>query len=278
MDIRMIALDLDGTLTDDNKKISPYTVEILHQASGKGAKIVLASGRPLLGILPVAKEIGLFEMGGMIVAFNGGHIFDCKSGEDIYRAVFPKEYIREVCDFAKANHVSIISYDSEQIITEGPVDEWVGHEVYNTGAKAKIVPDLPGYINEIGYPIVKMLICADPQALVSIEKELAQKYDGKLDIYRAEPYFLEVMPKGINKAAGLRMLMEKTGITREQLMACGDANNDLPMLSEAALSVAVGNASDDVKKHAAFVSKSNNEDGVAYAVKKFVLDGEELEL
>ncbi len=277
MDIKLIALDLDGTLTDDEKKISPYTIEILHKASNRGARIALASGRPLLGILPVAKEIGLFEMGGMIVAFNGGHIFDCKTGKDVYRAVFPKEYIREVCDYAKQNGVAIISYDSEQIITEGPVDEWVGHEVYNTGASVKIVPDLPGYIEEIRYPIVKMLICADPDALVPIERELAQKYEGKLDIYRAEPYFLEVMPKGINKAAGLRMLMESMDITRDQLMACGDANNDLPMMREALLSVAVGNASDDVKKHAAFVSKSNNEDGVAYAIKKFVLDGEALE-
>ena len=276
MDIRMIALDLDGTLTDDRKQISVHTIETLHKASEKGVRIVIASGRPMLGILPVAEQIGLFEMGGMIVAFNGGHIFDCKTGEDVYRAVFPKEYIREACGFAKKNGMSIISYDSEQIITEGPVDEWVGHEVYNTGAKVKIVPDLPAYIEEIRYPIVKMLICADPVALGPVEAEMAKHYEGTLDIYRAEPYFLEVMPKGINKAAGLRMLMEKTGISREQLMACGDANNDLPMLREALLSVAVGNASDDVKRNAAFVSKSNNEDGVAYAIEKFVLRGESL--
>lgn len=273
MNIKLIALDLDGTLTDDKKQISDYTAEILHKAAEQGAAIALASGRPMLGILPVAKRLGLDKIGGYILAYNGGHILDCKTGKDIFHVTFPSEYIQEAADFAAAHKVPIVSYDNTYIITEGPVDAYVEHESYNNNAPVKVVENLPAFLN---FPIVKMVICGNPDVLAPVEAEMAEQFRGRLDIYRAEPVFLEVMPKGINKASGLQRLMEHLGITSQELMACGDANNDIPMLKQAKLSVAVGNASAPVKEVCAFISKTNNEDGVAYAVKKFVLDGEEL--
>ncbi len=273
MAVRLIALDLDGTLTNDKKQITEYTKKTLHEAAGKGIKIALASGRPTLGILPVAEELGLRQTGGYIIAYNGGHILDIGNGEDIFRAAFPKEFIRQAADYAAKNHVPILSYDEKYILTEGPVDEYVMHEVINTGAQVKLVPDLPAYLR---FPIVKMLICGNPDVLAAMESGMADHFRGSLDIYRAEPWFLEVMPRGINKAQGLKMLADHLGFTREDIMACGDANNDIPMLQQAKYSIAMANAVEGVKREAAFITRSNNEDGVAYAIRRFVLDEEPL--
>ena len=273
MAVRLIALDLDGTLTTDKKEITAYTKHVLAQAAEKGVRIALASGRPTLGILPVARELGLDRTGGYIIAYNGGHILDLGKGTDVFRASFPQEYIRQAAEYAARNGVAIISYDEESILTEGPVDEYVMHEVTNTGAQVRLVPDLPAHLT---FPIVKMLICGNPDVLAAVEGPMAEYFRGRLDIYRAEPWFLEVMPRGINKAQGLKMLADYLGLTRDEVMACGDAHNDIPMLRQAPYSIAMANAVEGTKREAAFITKSNNEDGVAYAIRKFVLDGEEL--
>lgn len=270
---KLIALDLDGTLTNDKKEVTPYTREILHKAAAQGASIALVSGRPTLGINHVAKALSLEDIGGYILAYNGGHILDCRTGEDIYKAQFPREYIKEAVAIAREYNVAIVSYDDEGIVTEGPMDKYVEHESYNNGIPAKKVDDLVSYLD---YPIVKMVMCGDPELIAKLEPMMAERFKGRLDIYRAESIYLEVMPLGIKKSAGLQMLMDILHIDRTELIACGDANNDLPMMELAGLSVAVENAYDNVKAAADFITKSNNDDGVAYAVKKFVLDGETL--
>ena len=269
MRYKLIAIDLDGTLTNDKKEVTPYTQQVLQKAAESGAIVALASGRPMLGILPVAKTLHLEELGGYILAYNGGQILDCREGRDLYRAVFPPECIQEAVEFAREHKVAIVTYDSEGIMTEGPVDEYVEHEAYNNHLPVKVVEDLPRYVT---FPIVKLAICGEPDRLGAIEGLMAEQFAGRLDIYRAEPVFLEVMPLGIKKSAGLQRLMQVLHISPSELIAFGDANNDLPMLELAGFGVAMGNASNEVKKAADYVSKSNNEDGVAWAVQKFVLD------
>lgn len=271
MSIKLIALDLDGTLTDDNKQISDYTKQTLLEASERGARIALASGRPLLGMMQVAKRLELERVGGYLLAYNGGQIVDCKTGETIYRVNFPPELIEESVQFARDRNLAMICYDEEHIVSEGPDDEYLQHEGFNNSAPIKLVDDLPAYLN---YPIVKMVICGNGDRLAQVEKEAVAQFKGRLDNYRAEPVFLEFMPLGINKAASLKRLMDMLGIDKSELMACGDMHNDISMLELAGVSVAVGNAAEDVKKAATFVSRTNNEDGVAYAVRKFVLNGE----
>lgn len=266
---KLIALDLDGTLTNDKKELTNYTVETLHEAAAKGLNISLVSGRPTLGILPVAKRLELSRIGGYILAYNGGHILDCKTGKDIYKSVFPRNCIEEAVEYAREYNVAIMSYDDTGIVTEGPMDKYVEHESFVNAIPAKRVDSLPDYLD---YPFVKMVISGDPAVLDVMEKPMAEHFRGKLDIYRAEPIYLEVMPLGIKKSAGLQRLMDYLNIKKEELMACGDANNDLPMMELAGFSVAVSNAYESVKSAADYITKSNNEDGVAYAVRKFFLN------
>lgn len=273
MAYRLIALDLDGTLTNDAKEVTPETVKTLHQAIEKGAEVALVSGRPTIGMERVARTLELERVGGYILAYNGGHILDCKTGKDLYKAQFPRDCIEEAVEFARKNHVAMVSYDDEGIVTEGPMDQYVQHESYNNGIPSKLVDDLPAYLS---YPFVKMVMCGDPKIISSLEPVMAKYFAGRLDIYRAESIYLEIMPRNIRKSTGLQKLMDHLGIEASEMMACGDAHNDLPMMEMAGLSVAMENAYDNVKAVADFITKSNNEDGVAYAVKKFVLDGEGL--
>ena len=265
---KLIALDLDGTLTNDAKEVTPYTKKVLHEAAEKGAAIALVSGRPTIGIQRVALDLELSRIGGYILAYNGGHIIDCKTGEDVFRAQFPRDCIEEAIGFSRKTHIAMVAYDADGIVTEGPVDQYVLHESYNNGIPVKQVDDLAAYLN---YPFVKMVMCGDPKRIAELEPIMAEHFRGRLDIYKAESVFLEVMPLGINKAAGLQKLMRHLRVDRKELIACGDANNDLPMMNIAGLSIAMGNAYENVKQAADFITKSNNDDGVAYAIQRFVL-------
>ena len=266
---QLIALDLDGTLTNDAKEVTPHTKKVLREAAQKGAAIALVSGRPTIGILRLARELELDKIGGFILAYNGGQIIDCKTGEDIFRAQFPRDCIEEAIGFSRQAHIAMVAYDADGIVTEGPVDQYVLHESRNNDIPVKQVEDLAAYLHD---PFVKLLLCGAPERIAGLEPVMAAHFRGRLDIYQAESVFLEVMPLGINKAAGLEKLMRKLGVDRKAMMACGDANNDLPMMRLAGLSVAMGNAYENVKQAADFITKSNNDDGVAYAIERFVLD------
>ena len=188
---KLIALDLDGTLTNDEKKVTSHTVDVLHRAVQKGAAIALVSGRPTLGIGHVAAALSLDKIGGYILAYNGGHILDCRTGGDIYKAQFPRDCIQEAVDFARRYQIAIVSYDDTGIVTEGPMDEYVAHEAYNNSIPAKQVPDLPAYLS---YPFVKMVLCGDPKKIDMLEPIMSEHFKGRLDIYRAESIYLEIMP------------------------------------------------------------------------------------
>lgn len=268
MSIKLIALDLDGTLTNSRKIVTAHTREVLLKAGRAGVSIVLASGRPMLGVAPVAESMGLREVNSFVMAFNGGQIVNYHSGETINYANFNPGYIPEAVEFARHYGMPILTYSDSEIFSEGPADQWTHREEINNSIQLTFVEDL---IRFVDFPIVKMMICGDPEALKLPEKEMAEHFDGRLDIYRAEPWFLELMPKGINKFAGVKMIADSLGLAPDEVMACGDADNDIPMLEYAGLGVAVANANERVKATADFISKSNDEDGVAFAVEKFVL-------
>lgn len=268
MRYNLLALDLDGTLTDDNKRITPRTKDALLKAMEKGVEIILASGRPDIGIAPVANELGLYGKGGYILAFNGGRIIDCKSGKILSETVFPREYYSEIISLRERfDGVEVLSYTSEGIIA-GSITRYVNEECRCNAclaeAKENLLAALPQ--NE-----VKFLIVGEHEKLVPVRDYLADNFSDKFGAYFSQPFFLEVVPFGIDKANSLKKLLGILGKESSSLMACGDGENDIPMLNVAGLSVAMKNASDIVKKHAAFITKSNNDDGVAYAVEKFIL-------
>ena len=138
--IRVLALDLDGTLTNDEKIVTPRTRAALDAAAAQGVTIVLASGRPTAGILPLAKELGLDKKGGCVLAYNGGKIVDCVTGEALYQVQLGAEFVPELCEFAARQDVAILTYNSEGIVCERDQDVWANKECFTT----KLPMTLPG--------------------------------------------------------------------------------------------------------------------------------------
>lgn len=270
MKYKVLALDLDGTLTNTQKIITEKTKKALRRAiTEKGIIIVLASGRPVLGIKHLAEEIELDKLGGYILAFNGGQIIDCRTGEYVFERIVPAEYQNEVCCAIRDHGVVPLTYDELGVVAEDDQDKYVIKEAYNNAIPIKKVPDLAAHVT---WPVAKFMGVGEPDKLGPCETDMQKQFEGRLSVFRSEPYFLEITPPGVKKDMALGKLLEHLGCAREELMAVGDGLNDIPMLKFAGLAVAMENAYPEVKELADFVTLSNDEDGVAAAVEKFILD------
>ena len=266
---KALALDLDGTLTDSNKQIPQENKEAIWKAIDKGVIIILASGRPTMGITGIAKELELDKRGGVIVAFNGGKIFDCKTGEMISGQEFPHELIPDVCATAAKHGVVPLSYNDTQIICENEDDEYVLKECKCNYTTVLKVDNLPAALD---FPITKLLVVGVHEKLLGVQAELLERHSDQIESFFSESYFLEVAPKGIRKDAALATVCEHLGITKEELMVCGDGLNDISMFDFAGFAVGMKNSYPEAAAHAdVIVPKTNDECGVAYAIEKYIL-------
>ena len=268
MKYKMIVLDLDGTLTNNKKEITPRTKEALMKAQAKGVKIVLASGRPTYGIMPLAEELELKKNGGFILAFNGGKIIDCSDCRTIFEQKLDETLVPLLYHAAKEAGMQILTYQGEGIAATDKNDKYVQEE-----ARINKMPveEYDDFLQQLVYPINKCLIVGDPAPLHQLEIKLKKELEGRMDVYRSADYFLECVPLGIDKARSLDRLIITLGITKEEVIACGDGYNDLSMINFSGLGVAMSNAADDIKAQADYVTLSNEEDGIAHVVDKFIL-------
>ena len=263
---RAIALDLDGTLTNHEKVVTPKTREALLQASAKGAVIILASGRPTYGIEPVAECLELNKQGGYILSYNGGNIVNAKTGEKLFSQFLPDEVIPELYAYAEENGHALLGYAGNEIITEMPDDQYVKEESRINKMNIRKVDNL---FESLEPHPTKLLMTGDPTLMLKAEEKLVEKLGDRMDIFRSAPFFLELVPKGIDKAKSLTRLLTKINLTPADLIAFGDGYNDLSMLKLAGIGVAMENAAPEVRAEADYVTLSNEEDGVAAALTHF---------
>ncbi len=268
MKYKLLVLDLDGTLTNNKKEITPRTLESLLKLQASGVQLVLASGRPTYGITPLAEQLQMSRFGGYILSFNGGKIIQVQGMETIFEQVLPLELVPSLHAAASGAGAVILTYENEFILTEQPDDKYVGHEVFLTKMSTKRVDDFSAAIT---FNPDKCLIVGEPDSLVPLADSLNGQFGELMSAYRSEPFFLEVVPRGIDKALSLQRLFEHVGCTAEDIVAVGDGFNDLTMIQLAGFGVAMANAQDVVKDAADYVTLSNEEDGVAELVDQFLL-------
>ncbi len=268
MGYKLLVLDLDGTLTNSRKEITPQTLDTLIQAQKLGVKVVLASGRPTYGVAPIANKLQLADFEGYILSYNGGEIVDWKTKQVLYENILEPEILPYLYECAQKYNFAIVTYHNEFVITEHPEDEYVQKEaILNVMQLQKV----SNFLNAIQFSVAKCMIVGEPSKLVLLEKEMYEHLKERMGVYRSEPYFLELVPKGIDKAQSLSILLKKLDISREEVIACGDGFNDLSMIKFAGLGVAMENAQDIVREHADYITFSNDNDGVAHVIKEFIL-------
>lgn len=273
MAYELIVLDLDGTLTNSQKVITPKTKEALMRAQEEGVRIVLASGRPTPGILPLAKELRLEEYGGYILSFNGGKIIRVEDGEVIYNAAIPKELIPEIYAASKEYDTGIITYSSEEILAGSKMDVYIEKEIAINKIPCRKAED---FVGEITFQVNKFLLTGEDSHMAVVVEKLQEQFGEALNIYRSEPFFIEVMPQNIDKAYSLSKLLEHLHYSRKQMICCGDGFNDASMIRYAGLGVAMDNAQLEVKKAADFITYSNDEDGIAHVIEEFIFKDNEM--
>lgn len=271
---KMIVLDLDDTLLNDDHKISQRNKDALMTAQELGVKLVLASGRPTNGMLSIAKELQLDKYGSFILSYNGSKILHADTHEEIFSSTISKDMVHRLYDFSKREGVSILTYKNETIITE-ETNEYADIEANITGLPLNLVEKFKDTVTE---PVVKAMMLGHPDNLVDVEQALIKEVSSEVSVFRSKPFFLEFTALNVTKGTSLRQLTEKLGISREEVIAVGDSYNDITMLEFAGLGVAMGNAPDAIKEIANHVTETNNNDGVAKVVEDFILSKVDVEV
>ncbi|MGY5352756.1 Cof-type HAD-IIB family hydrolase [Wenyingzhuangia sp. IMCC45533] len=266
MKYKMIVLDMDDTLLTDDHTISDRNKKAVKAAQEKGIYVVLASGRPTPAMTHFAKELELDKYNSYIISFNGGQIINMANDECIFEQSLKVEDLHEIFDFSEANQTAFITYSNGAIV--GTKDsEYVDIEINLTGMPYQKVKDLKSTVTK---SCVKCLLLEEPSYLKGIETKLKKKRTD-LSISMSKPFFLEVMPQGIDKAATLDRLIRQLGIKQEETIAVGNAGNDLSMVEYAGLGVWVDNVTPELRDRADLIVASNNNDGVAEVIEKFLL-------
>lgn len=272
---RFLATDLDGTLLTSAKTITPYSQQVLIEAQRRGLTIILASGRPLCSMLPFAEQLELPKYHGYIIAYNGSLVWDCAAGRIIREWTIPLCIIPQLAQ-AVGDDFHIHGYKDDTIIVRGTPDSG---SKYIARANRMPLIEATDFTAAITDPQHKCIITGPPRKLWHLERRLLKQFESSLSIFRSESFLLEVVPKGIDKAEALREVLtlagSKAGISSasgqcEELICCGDGYNDLNMMRLGGISCATRNAKKPVKAAASHVTESNDRDGVANAVVRYI--------
>jgi Cof subfamily protein (haloacid dehalogenase superfamily) len=264
---KLIAFDVDDTLLNTKKKITPKTKQALLNAQKNGIKLCVASGRLPYGVKPYAEELDVLNNGGYYLGFNGGAVLN--SGNELIGTTYlDSKYIEPVYEVLRPTNVTTMVHKGDIIYADRKVNDYTHIEPDVIGLPLNLVDDIAEFVD---WKLHKILLCGEPGELKEVESKLKAKFADDVDIYLSAPWFLEVMPNGVNKGLGVEKVCADMGISMDEVMAFGDYLNDVDMLNCAYYSFAMSNAHSTVKQVANFITGSNNDNSVMKEVKKYCL-------
>ncbi len=277
MAIKVIIMDIDGTLVNDEKVITPLTKETLLKAQDKGVRLVLASGRPTSGLLKLAEELDMENHHGLFVCFNGSKVVDCQSHETLYNRAISVEDSKAVLEhlknfkarpmFDKDEYMYVNDVFDNTIIYKGKPFNVMQYESRGNNYILCEKRDLAAFVD---FEINKILTFGDPDYLQAHYKEMMEPFKDRLNCMFTSDFYFEYTAKGVDKAKALDSVLIPMGYKKEEMMAFGDAQNDKSMVEYVGLGVAMGNASDELKAVANEITDTNNNDGIAKAIMKHI--------
>lgn len=273
--IKTILLDIDGTLTNDEKIITPRTRRALLAVQKKGVRLALASGRPDQGLYKWAKELAMDSHHGIFVCYNGARVIDCQSGEVLFNQCLSisnaKAVLRHLQDFAVTPIIASGEYMHTNNVFGCTID-YQGRSFnvieYESRSNNYILCEHRDLSKWLDFPVEKILTAASPDYLQSHYKEMRAPFADRLSCMFTSDFYYEYTAQGVDKAKAIDAAFTKLGITKDEMIAFGDAENDLGMLKYVGCGVAMGNASDEVKFAADEITSDNNHDGIADALEK----------
>jgi len=264
MQYKMLVLDMDDTLLTDDHTISEENKVMLAKAKDLGVYVVLASGRPTPAMTAYAIELQLEDS--YMISYNGAVITDLSNDEIIFEQTLTQEQIHALYDYSLEHKTHIITYVNNQIVSETD-SQYIDIEKNITGLAHNKVADFKA---EVQSSAIKCILLEDPEYLKNVEIHLKEAMP-HLSVCMSKPFFLEVAQNGIDKAASIKFLAEKLNIHQQEIIAVGNAGNDLTMVEYAGLGVWVDNVTPELRDRADVIVASNNDHGVAEVVRRFIL-------
>lgn len=260
---KLIALDCDGTLLTSKKEITENSLSVIKQLTESGVKIVLASARPYYRLKKYLNKMGLVSQHNYTIAFNGGLVISNYQDEIIYSKGFDNASVSDILSLAHELSTNVFLYTKNSIISN------INDEVYK-----KRNPDVNYVVDDIFHmsfhdnEIFKIAYVNKPERTKELREKLPNELFQKYEISSSVPQFIEFVSRGVTKFNALKIIGETCGIKPDEMIAFGDEDNDIPMLKLAGYGIAMGNASENVKKCADMITENNDNEGVAIALSK----------
>lgn len=270
MGIKLIAIDIDGTLITPDKRITSRVRNILRYVENRGIMVSLVTGR----LYPTCKRYSL-ELGlsGPCVIYQGAMIIDHKTDKVLHELRIPRSKALEIIRYSREQNLALNLYmDQFTFYTEKP-NRYSVLDAQLNEVEMQVVKDLEEVVTN---DPLKLMFVDDPEIISKLEEKFSG-LDGEIIALTSLPQFLEIVNKNATKADALKWIADRFNIRREEVMAIGDSHNDIPMIEWAGIGVAMGNADEKVKNSADFVTLSNTEDGVAYAIELLVTENLDLD-
>ena len=267
--IKLIAIDMDGTLLNRKKELLDETKQYFKNFHNKNTEtlLVLCTGRPESGIRPYLKDLGYLEENHYIISQNGANIYESQTGKRVMDAFVDSGAIQKWIELGKRHGISVMGagVDYYYCFDQDPT-EWMEFDVKLVSGKLKRIPTK----ESLNTDFYKILLMGDEEQLNEFETFIPQEWRDEFYVVRSQKYLVEVLTKGVNKAFGLEKLAQKLNIEPSEIAAIGDAANDIEMLEYAGLAIAMGNASEEVKAIADIVTDTNENNGVIKAIDKLI--------
>ncbi len=266
--IKLVAIDMDGTLLDNDKHLSQKNVQAIARVAQAGVKVVICTGRQLSGVKPYYDQLDLGADQAFAVLNNGCSIYQTNGWTLLEAQTLPHSALKDLLALSEpfsGVHLTLVSDHYDVLAKEVPAIVQADADLVFDQARAVSLEDM------VGEKVFKAMYMAEPDLMDRFQAQVEKSLEGDYSVVRSQPYLFEVLPKGVSKASGLKSLCQALGIALADVMAIGDAANDLEMLAEVGHPVAMGNASTAVKALARYQTKSNQADGVAYALEHWVL-------
>lgn len=263
---KLIAVDMDGTLLRRDDTISKKNKEVIRKVRDKGIKVVIASGRPIHGLERYLKELDFVAEDEYVMSYNGSIVQAVKTKEVIAKNMLKGKDLHRLYELAQKLEIDLHAFSMKGCITPK-----MSHYSQLEG-KMNNIPVYEVDFKQIALDeeIIKIMYVGEPKEIDRVVSQLPEILYKDYNVVRSMPFFLEFLSKTSGKKTGIQILAERLDVAPHEVMCIGDAGNDVEMLQYAGLGIAMGNAFEEVKQIADYITKTNEEDGVAYAIEKFV--------
>ncbi|MFW6007126.1 MAG: Cof-type HAD-IIB family hydrolase [Halanaerobiales bacterium] len=262
MNYKLLALDLDGTLLNEKSKLTQTSIEIINKIKQQGVKVIIATGRMLISALPYVKKLNLK---GPVITYNGAYVKDISTEKVLYHKPVCEKLAVEIIRECKDKDLHLNFYLDDKLYVEEDNYLSRGYE-RSSGVTAHKVSSFEKFRGKD--PTKLLIIEEDREKHQYLLKYFIDKYSKSLEIAESKSNYIEFMAKGVSKGKALKYITEKYSLKPKEVIAIGDSWNDLSMLSWAGVGIAMGNASDDIKKQADMVALSRKQDGVTRILTK----------